>query len=128
MARCAGIKADGGRCGGQAIRDSQWCFSHHPDYEEARRRRGSRGGKRGGRGRPISELAALRDENTDIRERLLDGALQPGVAAVAIQSINTDIRAVSAALKAREQEELEGRLEKLERVLEARKNGQRYGA
>ena len=92
MARCAGIRADGGRCGGQAIRDSQWCFSHHPDYEEARRRRGSKGGKRGGRGRPISELAALRDENADIRERLLDGKLKPGVAAVAVQSLNVDIR------------------------------------
>jgi hypothetical protein len=44
------------------------------------------------------------------------------VAAVAIQSINTDIRAVSAALKAREQEELEQRLEELERVLQERQS------
>ena len=126
MARCAGIRADGGRCGGQAIRDSQWCFSHHPDYEEARRRRGSKGGKRGGRGRPVAELAALRNENADIRRRLLedgDDKLSPGVAAVAIQSINTDIRAVSAALKAREQEELEQRLEELERVLQESQSG-----
>ncbi len=50
MAICSGIRADGGRCRGQAIGDSQWCFSHHPDYESARRRRASKGGKRGGRG------------------------------------------------------------------------------
>jgi hypothetical protein len=42
----------------------------------------------------------LRVENAEIRQRLLDGELQPGVAAVAVQSINTDIRAVSATLKA----------------------------
>ena len=128
MARCAGIRADGGRCGGQAIRDTQWCFSHHPDYEEERRRRGSKGGKRGGRGRPITELAALRDENADIRERLLDGKLKPGVAAVAIQSLNVDIRAVSATLKAREQEELVREIEELREIVEMNKGRGGYGA
>jgi hypothetical protein len=127
MALCAGLKADGGRCNAQAIRDSQWCFNHHPDYEKARQRRASKGGKRGGRGRPVAELAALRVENAGIRERLLEGVLLPGIAAVAVQSINTDIRAVSAALKAREQEELVGRLEDLERALETR-GERRYGA
>jgi hypothetical protein len=127
MSLCAGIRADGGRCGAQAIRDSEWCFNHHPDYEQARQRRASKGGKRGGRGRPVAELAALRVENADIRRRLLEGELLPGIAAVAVQSINTDIRAVSAALKAREQEELECRLEELERALETRRE-RRYGA
>jgi hypothetical protein len=69
----------------------------------------------------VAELGALRAENGDIRERLLKGELLPGVAAVAIQSINTDIRAVGAALKAREQEELETRLEELEQALETRR-------
>jgi hypothetical protein len=128
LAKCAGITRAGTACKGIPIDGSQWCYVHHPDNTAERRRHGSRGGRRGGRGRPVAELGALRVENADIRERLLEGALQPGVAAVAIQSINTDIRAVSAALKAREQEELEDRLEELERVLEARKNGQRYGA
>jgi hypothetical protein len=51
------------------------------------------------------------------------------VAAVAVQSINTDIRAVgAAALKAREQEELIARLESLEEALEQRKEERRYGA
>src|ERR671911_2309179 len=120
MSFCSGIRADGGRCKAQAIADSQWCFNHHPDYEQERRRRASKGGKRGGRGRPITELASLREENADIRRRLLDGELLPNVAAVAVQSINTDIRAVGAALKAREQEELIERLEALEEQLESR--------
>jgi hypothetical protein len=108
------------------MRNTQWCIGHDPEKAEARRRRASKGGRRGGRGRPVAELAALRVENADIRRRLLEGELLPGIAAVAVQSINTDIRAVSAALKAREQEELECRLEELERVLEQR--GSRYGA
>ena len=93
-----------------------------------RRRRGSKGGKRGGRGRPVTELAALRDENADIRERLLDGKLKPGVAAVAIQSLNVDIRAVSATLKAREQEELVREIEELREIVEMNKGRGGYGA
>ena len=122
MAKCAGITQAGTACKGIPIDASQWCYVHHPDNTAERRRHGSRGGKRGGRGRPVAELGALRVENASIRQQLLAGALQPGVAAVAIQSINTDIRAVSAALKAREQEELEGRLEELEQLMAARKD------
>jgi hypothetical protein len=125
MSFCSGIRADGGRCKAQAIADSQWCFNHHPDYEQERRRRASKGGKRGGRGRPIAELASLRDENADIRRRLLEGELLPNVAAVAVQSINTDIRAVGAAMKAREQEEI---LERLQALEQTQDGGQAWGA
>jgi hypothetical protein len=129
MALCSGIRADGGRCRAQAMRNSAYCIGHDPDQAEARRRRASKGGKRGGRGRPIAELGALRDENAAIRRRLLEGELAPNVAAVAVQSINTDIRAVGAALKAREQEELIERLEALEEVLGPEKKGsRRWGA
>ena len=127
MSLCSGIKADGGRCKAQAIRGSAYCVGHDPDQAEARRRRASKGGKRGGRGRPVAELGNLRDENAAIRRRLLEGELAPNVAAVAVQSINTDIRAIGAALKAREQEELTERLGALEEVLEQRKGERRYG-
>ena len=122
MSICSGIRADGGRCKAQAMRNSEWCINHHPDYEQERRRRASKGGKRGGRGRPSVELASLREENADIRRRLLDGELLPNVAAVAVQSINTDIRALGAAMKAREQEEL---LERLEALEQRREGGRR---
>src|SRR5215212_1146425 len=118
MSVCSGIRADGGRCQAQAMRNSEWCINHHPGRADVRRRRASKGGKRGGRGRPIAELGRLRDENSDIRRRLLEGELLPNVAAVAVQSINTDIRAVGVVLKAREQEELVERLEALEEALE----------
>jgi hypothetical protein len=128
MSACNGIRVDGGRCRAQAMRGSEWCINHHPDRSELRRRRASKGGKRGGRGRPVAELANLRDENAELRRRLLEGELAPNVAAVAVQSINTDIRAVAATLKAREQEELTERLEALETALEQNKGDRRYGA
>ena len=127
MAKCSGITRAGTACKGIPIDGSQWCYAHHPDRVDERRRHGSKGGKRGGRGRPIAELGSLRDENSHIRRRLLEGELLPNVAAVAVQSINTDIRAVGAALKAREQEELTERLEALEGALERQKGERRYG-
>lgn len=57
MAPCSGIRADGGRCRAQAMRNSEWCIGHDPNQAEARR--ASKGGKRGGRGRPTSELVRL---------------------------------------------------------------------
>jgi hypothetical protein len=128
LAKCAGITQAGTACKGIPIDGSQWCYVHHPDRTDERRRHGSKGGKRGGRGRPIAELGALRDENAEIRRRLLEGELLPNVAAVAVQSINTDIRAVGVAMKAREQEELVERLVGIEEALEQRKGEHRYGA
>jgi hypothetical protein len=128
LAKCSGITQAGSACKGIPIDGSQWCYVHHPDHAEERRRHGSKGGKRGGRGRPIAELGALRDENVQIRRWLLEGELLPNVAAVAVQSINTDIRAVGATMKAREQEELVERLEGIEEALEQRKGEHRYGA
>jgi DNA-binding IclR family transcriptional regulator len=133
MALCSGIKVDGGGCKAQAMRGSEWCIGHDPDKAEARRRRASKGGRRGGRGRPVVELAALRTESAEIRRRLLEGGeegLAPNVVAVAVQSLNTDARLVVAAPKAREQEELEQRLEELEELVQSQKEqeGGRWGA
>ena len=119
MALCAGIKADGGRCGAQAMRNSQWCINHDPDKAEARRRRASKGGKRGGRGRPSVELARLQARFEDLAEKVLVGEVERGVGAVAGQLLNGARACVRDALAAREQEELIGRLEALEEALEA---------
>ncbi len=128
MAKCSGITRAGTACKGIPIDGSQWCYVHHPDHDQERRRHGARGGKRGGRGRPVAELAALRTENASLRDRLLDGELAPNVAAVAVQSLNTDARLVVAALKAREQEELVERLEELETLMQRQKEDKRRGA
>lgn len=128
MALCSGIKADGGRCRAQAMRNSEWCIGHDPDQAEARRRRASKGGKRGGRGRPQAELQDLKGRLLKLAEQVLGGEADRQDAAVVGQLLNTVIRAVSVELKAKEQLELVERLETLEESLEQRKGEHRYGA
>ena len=126
MARCSGIRVDGGRCGAQAIRSSEYCVNHHPDYEDARRRRNSKGGKRGGRGRPVSELARLGARSEELADKVFSGEIERGVGAVVGQLLNGARACVRDGLAAREQEELIGRMEQLEEALEAKESC--YGA
>src|SRR5215213_1234616 len=127
MSRCAAIKPNGERCKVEAIADAEWCWSHHPDYQQARRRRASKGGKRGGRGRPQSELTEIKQRLSDLAEDVLKGRQDRAVAAVASQVLNVYLRAVSVELKVREQQEITERLEELETLLEQRKQERRYG-
>src|SRR5918999_4973628 len=114
MSVCSGIRADGGRCKAQAMRNSAFCIGHDPDQAEARRRRASKGGKRGGRGRPSVELARLQARFEDFAEKVLSGEIERGVGAVAGQLLNGARACVRDGLAAKEQEELIERLEMLE--------------
>ena len=127
MSICSGIRADGGRCGAQAIRGNEYCIAHHPDYADVRRRRNSKGGKRGGRGRPTSELARLQHRFEELADKVLEGEIERSVGAVAGQLLNGARACVRDGLAAREQEELIGRLEQLEEAQEAVRDN-RYGA
>src|ERR687890_835942 len=124
MGRCAGITAAGSRCKSEAMPDAEWCWNHHPDYEQARRRRASKGGKRGGRGRPQHETEGIKALLDDLTERVLSGDLATGRAAVANQLVNTRLRAIEQERKIKETEELESRIEVLERASRGRE-GQR---
>ena len=117
MSTCSGIRADGGRCQAQAMRNSEWCINHHPDQAEVRRRRASKGGRRGGRGRPQHETEAIKVLLEDLTERVLASDLETGPAAVANQLINTRLRAIEQERKIKETEELAERVEELERRL-----------
>jgi hypothetical protein len=109
------------------MRNSAYCIGHDPDQAEARRRRASKGGKRGGRGRPIAELGGIKHRLSDLADDVLEGHQDKGVAAVVSQVLNVYLRAVSVELKAREQFELTERLEALEEDL-GHKGGSRWGA
>jgi len=128
MALCSGIKADGGRCKAQATRNSEWCIGHDPDQAEARRRRASKGGRRGGRGRPQAELAGIKRRLADLADAVLEGRQDRADAAVAGQLYNTYLRAVSVELRAREQLEITERLESLEEALNRNQGGSRWRA
>ena len=118
MSLCSGIKPDGGRCKAQATRGSQFCIGHDPDQADARRRRASKGGKRGGRGRPRTELASIKTRLSDLAEAVLAGEVDRRSAAVAGQLLNTVIRAVGVELKVEEAQDLVERLEELEEIIQ----------
>ncbi len=71
---------------------------------------------------------AIKGRLSDLAEDVLAGEVDKGVAAVASQVLNVYLRAVSVELKVKEVTELEGRLEELERLLESKKEGGRWGA
>src|SRR5687767_8309723 len=127
MGKCSCITQAGTACKGIPIDGSQWCYVHHPDHAEERRRHGSRGGKRGGRGRPSVELARLQARFEELAEKVLSGEVERGVAAVAGQLLNGARACVRDGLAAREQEDLVARLEALEEALEAKAREGRSG-
>ena len=128
MAKCSAITRSGERCRGVAIDSSGLCYAHHPDHAEERSRAARKGGKRGGRGRPTSELSEIKSRLSDLATDVLEEKVEKGAAAVAGQLLNTYIRAVSVELKAREQLELTERLEALEGALGSQRGGKRWGA
>ena len=122
LGKCSGITQAGTACKGIPIDGSQWCYVHHPGRTEERRRHGSRGGKRGGRGRPspaTGELVRLQERFEDLATSVLSGEVERGAGAVAAQLLNGARACVIGLLKAREQEELYERVEELERRLSA---------
>ena len=129
MAKCSGITQAGIACKGIPIDGSQWCHAHHPDRTDERRRYGSKGGKRGGRGRPQAELSDIKRRLSELADDVLEGRQDKAVAAVASQVLNVYLRAISVETKLKEQLELVERLESLEEGLEQNKRGSgRWGA
>ncbi len=118
MAKCAGITQAGTACKGIPIDGSQWCYVHHPDHIQERRRHGSKGGKRGGRGRLQAEVSDIKRRLSGLADDVLEGRQDKGVAAVASQVLNVYLRAVELERKIREEDSLEARLDALEGLLE----------
>src|SRR5215212_11660439 len=114
MTKCTAITQGGTRCKGVAIDGSPYCYAHHPDHATARKAAASKGGKRGGRGRPVYEVGAIKALLSDLTDRVLEGELGTSQAAVVNQLINTRLRAIEQERKIKETEELESRIEALE--------------
>jgi hypothetical protein len=122
MSRCTAIKPNGERCKGRAIEGSEWCWNHDPAHADKHRRHGSKGGKRGGRGRPVAELARLGTRFEELADMVLRGEVDRADGAVAGQLLNGARACMRDGLKAKEVEELEQRLEELEQLMAARKD------
>jgi hypothetical protein len=119
MARCAGIKRDGGRCAVGVPAGVRWCFNHDPARASERKRNASRAGRTKGTG----EIADLKKQLEDLAAGVLAGEVARSDATVVNQIINTRARLVELERKMREQEVLEERLEALEAVLKVRNAG-----
>ena len=124
MGRCSATKPDGIRCTARAMKGSEWCFNHHPDNAEERRRNASKAGRRGGRGRPakagVEGLQDIKNLLADLTASVLSRDTERATAIAANQLLNTSLRAVELERRWKEIEELEGRLEALEGVLKSR--------
>jgi hypothetical protein len=119
LPQCAGIKRDGGRCTVVVAPGATHCYAHDPGRADERKRNASRGGKSKGN----SEIADLKAQLRKLASDVLSGGVGRSEAAVVNQILNTRARLIELERKAREQEELEGRLEALEDVLTARRTG-----
>ncbi len=93
MSACAFIKPGGERCKAGAMEGYSYCYGHRPDLASERRRNASTGGKRGGRGRPQTEIAALKQQIRGVIQGVLAGEIPQGPGAVALQGCNALLRA-----------------------------------
>jgi hypothetical protein len=114
MSRCAGITRAGTACKGKPIDGSEWCYYHPPDHVEERKRHGSKGGKRGGRGRPKVDVGAIKQQLQGLADGVLDGSVGRAEAAVASQILNVLLRAITVELQIKEQAEHDERITALE--------------
>jgi hypothetical protein len=78
MERCAAMKANGLPCATRAMKASQWCFNHSPDYSEERRPNASKGGRAGGKGQPGAgdEVSWLKQTLKDVVDGVLTGNIE----------------------------------------------------
>jgi hypothetical protein len=112
--QCTAVKRNGEPCTLPANGPQGLCWAHDPANAEKRRR----GASRGGRAKANRELPTIKALLEDLTERVLAGELDTGRAAVANQLVNTRLRAIEQERKNKETEELEARIEALERARE----------
>src|SRR5215213_10477968 len=114
MAGCSAIKGNGERCRGIAATGSDYCPAHDPARAEERKRAASKAA----RARHDPEIRELKELLKDLYAAVLEGRVERAAAAVANQVANTRLRALELERRARDQEELEGRLDEVEDLLE----------
>src|SRR5919112_5006749 len=114
MKYCSAINRAGERCRGMAVDGGDLCYHHNPKYESARNAAAKKGGKKGGRGRPLVETNHLRLQLQELYEAIKEGTIKPGVGSVLVQVTNTQLRVIDTEMKIREMTEMEERLAQLE--------------
>jgi hypothetical protein len=113
--RCAAITKAGERCKAEATHGS-YCWSHAPEFAEARKSRARKAGRSGGNGRPggLSETAEAKRHIRDLVAKLLKGELARETATACFMGLNVLARYIELERKITEQEEIIERIERLE--------------
>lgn len=120
--QCSALKAGGGRCSNRAQQGQDYCWSHSRDTAEERREYARQGGKARSRRSP-DELESLKRQVGTLTAAVLRGEVDRSTGAVALQGMNTLLRAIEIQRKLDRQAELEDRLLRLEDELERRRSG-----
>jgi hypothetical protein len=124
MGRCRATKASGEPCRGTATGPHGLCWAHAPENAEQRRR----GAQRGGKAKASGEIRDLKKQLEDLARDVLAGTVDRGNAVVVNQILNTRARLIEIERKIREAEEIEARIDALERAAAGRDGGERWGA
>jgi hypothetical protein len=91
------------------------CYGHRSDLAEIRRQNASRGGRTGGRGRGANnELRELKAAVRGVTDAVLSGEIKTAAGAVALQGMNTSLRALEIERRTFDVATLLERLELLE--------------
>jgi hypothetical protein len=125
MAKCAAITSAGTTCKAIPMSGEVYCYVHHPDYQEKRRVEGRKGGKRGGRGRPLREVADAKKEIRRVIQALEDGKIERGIGAVMFQGWSLMLKALETERNNIETTELAQQVDELEQALGVTKQGGR---
>jgi len=118
MPRCPGKKGDGSPCERIVGSSLEYCYAHDPAFAEDRKRAASEAARSPAKCRSTSEIREIKGRLKDLYAAVLEGRVERAAAAVANQIANTQLRAIELERRARDQEELEGRLDEVEDLLE----------
>jgi hypothetical protein len=124
MARCVGFKADETPCERIVGASQTYCYAHDPARAGERKRNASKAGK----GTGSREIKDLKKQLEDLAAGVLEGTIERSNAVVVNQILNTRARLIELERKVKEMEELEERLEALEKAQEQKGGGSRWGA
>jgi hypothetical protein len=120
--KCPAIKRNGEACSGTVPEGRFHCWAHDPANRDARHRIASRAGKGNARSSKTKLSKNLHTFLGDLTQRVVDGDLEPYPASVAGQLVGVRLRLLEYERKVQEQDELIGRLDRLEA---AQKKGDR---
>jgi hypothetical protein len=112
MTGCRATKRDGSPCKGTARGADGYCWAHAPEHAEQR----SRNASKAARTKPSREIGDLKLRISVVVAGVLDGTLDRGRAAVAIQGFNSLRGVLELERRVRELDQLEARLAELEQA------------